>query len=113
LNEEVKSMENVYAAMLLHKAGKEINEENVTNVLTAAGITVDAVQVKALVASLSEVDIDEAIKAAPTMMAAAPAPAATAPAAEEKPKEEDKKKKAEDDKAKEDAALEGLGALFG
>jgi large subunit ribosomal protein L12 len=112
LNEEVKSMENVYAAMLLHKAGKEINEENVTNVLTAAGITVDAVQVKALVASLSEVDIDEAIKAAPTMMAAAPAPAAAAPAAEEKPKEE-KKKKAEEDKAKEDAALEGLGALFG
>jgi len=104
-------MENVYAAMLLHKAGKEINEENVTNVLTAAGITVDAVQVKALVASLSEVNIDEAIKAAPTMMAAAPAPAA-APAAEEKPKE-DKKKKAEEDKAKEDAALEGLGALFG
>ena len=105
-------MENVYAAMLLHKAGKEINEETVTSVLKAAGITVDAVQVKALVASLSEVDIDEAIKAAPTMMAAAPAPAA-APAAEEKPKEEDKKKKAEDEKAKEDAALEGLGALFG
>ena len=108
-------MENVYAAMLLHKAGKEINEENVTNVLTAAGITVDAVQVKALVASLSEVDIDEAIKAAPTMMAAAPAPAQApaAPAEEQKPKEEDKKKKAEEEKAKEDAALEGLGALFG
>jgi large subunit ribosomal protein L12 len=104
-------MENVYAAMLLHKAGKEINEETVTSVLKAAGITVDAVQVKALVASLSEVDIEEALKAAPTMMAAAPAPAA-APAAEEKPKE-DKKKKAEDEKAKEDAALEGLGALFG
>jgi large subunit ribosomal protein L12 len=106
-------MENIYAAMLLHKAGKEINEETVTSVLKAAGITVDAVQVKALVASLSEVDIDEAIKAAPTMMAAAPAPVAAAPAAEEKPKEEDKKKKAEEEKAKEDAALEGLGALFG
>jgi large subunit ribosomal protein L12 len=106
-------MENIYAAMLLHKAGKEINEETVTSVLKAAGLTVDAVQVKALVASLSEVDIDEAIKAAPTMMAAAPAaPAAPAPAAEEKPKE-DKKKKAEEEKAKEDAALEGLGALFG
>ena len=105
-------MENVYAAMLLHKAGKEINEEAVTSVLKAAGIAVDAVQVKALVASLSEVNIDEAIKAAPTMMAAAPA-SATAPTAEEKPKEEDKKKKAEDEKAKEDAALEGLGALFG
>ena len=104
-------MENVYAAMLLHKAGKEITEENVTNVLAAAGISVDAVQVKALVASLSEVNIDEAIKTAPTMMAAAPAPAAQA--VEEKPKEEDKKKKAEEEKAKEDAALEGLGALFG
>ena len=105
-------MENVYAAMLLHKAGKEISEENVTNVLTAAGITADVVQVKALVASLSEVDIDEAIKAAPTMMAAAPA-ATAAPATEEKPEVEDKKKKAEEEKAKEDAALEGLGALFG
>ena len=105
-------MENIYAAMLLHKAGKEINEESVTKVLEAAGLTVDAVQVKALVASLSEVNIDEAIKAAPTMMAAAPA---AAPAAESKPAApaEDKKKAAEDEKAKEEAALEGLGALFG
>jgi large subunit ribosomal protein L12 len=107
-------MEYVYAAMLLHKAGKEINEETVSNVLTAAGITVDAVRVKALVASLSEVNIDEAIKSAPTMMAApAAAQAPAAPATETKPKEEDKKKKAEEEKAKEDAALEGLGALFG
>ena len=65
-------MENIYAAMLLHKAGKEINEDSVTNVLKAAGIEVDAIQVKALVASLSEVNIDEALKAAPAMMAAAP-----------------------------------------
>jgi large subunit ribosomal protein L12 len=107
-------MENIYAAMLLHKAGKPIDEASVTKVLEAAGITVDAVQVKALVASLSEVNIDEAIKAAPAMMAAAPvaapaggeAKAAAAPA-------EDKKKKAEEEKAKEEAALEGLGALFG
>jgi large subunit ribosomal protein L12 len=107
-------MEYVYAAMLLHKAGKEINEKNLSNVLTAAGVTVDAVRVKALVASLSEVNIDEAIKAAPTMMAApAAAQAPTAPAAEAKPKEEDKKKKVEEEKAKEEAALEGLGALFG
>jgi large subunit ribosomal protein L12 len=107
-------MEYVYAAMLLHKAGKEINEENLSNVLTAAGVKVDAVRVKALVASLSEVNIEEAIKAAPAMMAApAVAQASTAPAAEAKPKEEDKKKKVEEEKAKEEAALEGLGALFG
>ncbi|MGB9914256.1 MAG: 50S ribosomal protein P1 [Candidatus Bathyarchaeales archaeon] len=107
-------MEYIYAAMLLHKAGKEINEESISNVLSAAGINVDAVKVKALVASLSEVNIDEAIKSAPTMMAAAPAaPAAAAPAAEQKPKEDEQKKKAEEEKAKEEAALEGLGALFG
>ena len=107
-------MENIYAAMLLHKANKAIDEASVTKVLEAAGITVDAVQIKALVASLSEVNIDEAIKAAPAMMAAAPVAAqaggeakpAAAPA-------EDKKKKAEEEKAKEEAALEGLGALFG
>jgi large subunit ribosomal protein L12 len=107
-------MEYIYAAMLLHKAGKEINEESLTQVLTSAGINADAVRVKALVASLAEVKIDEAIKSAPTMMAApaAAAPAATAPQAEAKPKEDEKKKK-EDEKAKEEAALEGLGALFG
>jgi large subunit ribosomal protein L12 len=101
-------MEYIYAAMLLHKAGKEINEANLTQVLTAAGINAETVRVKALVASLAEVKIDEAIKSAPTMMAAPAAPAA-APAAEAKPKEEKK----EDEKQKEEAALEGLGALFG
>ncbi len=106
-------MEYIYAAMLLHKAGKEINEQNLTQVLTAAGINADTVRVKALIASLAEVKIDEAIKSASTMMAApAAAPAAAAPAAQAKPKEDEKKKK-EDEKAKEEAALEGLGALFG
>jgi len=106
-------MEYVYAAMLLHKAGKEINEQNLTQVLTSAGIDADAVRVKALVASLAEVKIDEAIKSAPTMMAAPAAPVTAASAAEAKPKEEDKKKKETEEKQKEEAALEGLGALFG
>jgi len=106
-------MEYVYAAMLLYKAGKEINEENLTQVLTAAGINADTTRIKALVASLADVNIEEAIKSAPTMMVApATAPATAAPAAEAKPKEE-KKKKEEEEKAKEEAALEGLGALFG
>ncbi|MEM0095347.1 MAG: 50S ribosomal protein P1 [Candidatus Bathyarchaeia archaeon] len=108
-------MEYIYAAMLLHKAGKPINEENLTQVLTAAGVNVDAVRVKALVASLAEVNIDEVIKSAPAMMAAPVAAVSTAaaPAAESKPKEEEKKKKEEEEKAKEEAALEGLSALFG
>ena len=105
-------MEYVYAAMLLHKAGKEINEENLTQVLKAAGINADAARVKALVASLTEVNIEEAIKSAPTMMAAPATAPPAAPGAEAKPKEE-KKKKEEEEKAKEEAALEGLGALFG
>ena len=107
-------MEYIYAAMLLHKAGKEINEENLTQVLTSAGINAEPVRVKALVASLADVKIDEAIKSAPTMMAAPTTPQPTAaPAAVAKPKEDDKKKKEEEEKQKEEAALEGLGALFG
>jgi large subunit ribosomal protein L12 len=70
--------------------------------------------VKALVASLADVKIDEAIKSALTMMASPTTPQPTAaPAAEAKPKEDDKKKKEEEEKQKEEAALEGLGALFG
>jgi large subunit ribosomal protein L12 len=106
-------MEYVYAAMLLHKAGKEINEQSLTQVLASAGISTDVVRVKALIASLAEVKIDEAIKSASTMMAAPAVAPAAAPAAEAKPKEDDKKKKEEEDKHKEEAALEGLGALFG
>jgi large subunit ribosomal protein L12 len=104
------NMEYVYAAMLLHKAGKEINEKSVSEVLKAAGVNADSARVKALVASISEVDIEEAIKSAPAMAAAAPAPAAEAPAKkEEKPAEEEE----EDQEKKEEEAMEGLGALFG
>jgi len=107
-------MEYVYAAMLLHKAEKPIDEKNLTEVLKAAGIKADPIRIKALVASLSEVDIDEAIKSSPTMMpmAVAPTAAPTAPTPEAKPAE-DKKEKEKEEKEKEEAALEGLGALFG
>jgi len=109
---EGKNMEYVYAAMLLHRAGKEINENNLTQVLTAAGINADPVRIKALVASLAEVNIDEAIKTPPAFVTATPSPTAPAPAPTEKPAKEEKKKE-EEEKAKEEAALEGLGALFG
>jgi len=105
-------MEYVYAALLLHNAGKPVNEENVTKLLNAAGINTDPVRVKALVASLEEVNIDEAIKTAPAMMAAPVA--ATPSTAEAKPEaKKEEKKKEEEEKEKEEAALEGLGALFG
>jgi len=106
-------MEYVHAAILLHRAGKPIDEKNLTKVLSAAGIKTDPIRVKALVASLAEVDIEEAIKSPPAFMTAAPAPAAAAaPATEEKPAEKKKKTK-EEEKEKEEAAIEGLGALFG
>jgi large subunit ribosomal protein L12 len=106
-------MEYIYAALLLHKAGKAIKEENVKAVLTAAGITVDDSRAKALVAALDGVNIDEAISkaaAAPVAVAAAPAAAAHAGApAAASPKEEKK----EDKKDEEESGMAGLGALFG
>lgn len=106
-------MEYVYAALLLHKAGKPVNEENVTNLLNAAGVTTDPVRVKALVASLEEVDIEEAIKTVPTVMTVAPA-VGESDTVEAKPETKKEEKEAEkEEKKKEEAALEGLGALFG
>lgn len=70
-------MEYVYAALLLHKAGKPVDENGVTSVLKTAGVNVNEARVKALVASLEGVNIDEAISKA--AFAAAPAPAAAAP----------------------------------
>ncbi|UCG37655.1 MAG: 50S ribosomal protein P1 [Candidatus Bathyarchaeota archaeon] len=104
-------MEYVYAALLLHNAGKEISEENVAKLLKAAGVEADTVRVKALVASLEGINIEEAIKTAPAMMTAMPA--TSTPATEEKPAAEKKEEKKEEEKKKEEAALEGLGALFG
>ena len=107
-------MEYVYAALLLHKLKQNITEDSVKNVVQAAGVTPDDVRVKALVAALSEVQIDEALKAAPVAVAAAADHAAAGPAAaggtgaagggEAPPKEEEKK---------EEEALEGLSSLFG
>ncbi len=101
-------MKYVYAALLLHSSAQPITEESVKKVVSAAGSEVQEVQVKALVAALSEVNIDEALKAA-TMMPVAAAPAAAAPADSKK----EEKKSGEDEKKKEEEALAGLGALFG
>jgi large subunit ribosomal protein L12 len=101
-------MEYVYAAMMLHAVGKKVDETGLTNILKAAGAQVDEARVKALVAALEGVNIDEAIKSAAVPAVAAPAVAA-APAKTEKKKEE---KKVEEEK-KDEEALAGLGALFG
>src|SRR5215216_5699592 len=105
------SMEYVYAALLLHKLKQNITEDSVKNVVKAAGVTPDDVRVKALVAALGEVNIEEALRTAPVAVAAASAPAAgggAAPAGEAPAKEEEKK-----EEKKEEEALEGLSSLFG
>ena len=103
-------MEYVYAALMLHKLEKEVNEANVTSVVKATGAEVNEAQVKALVASLADVNIEEAIKAAPVAVAAAAAPAADAPA---EGGDDKKEKKAEPPSEKqEEAAMEGLSSLF-
>ncbi|MGB3907926.1 MAG: 50S ribosomal protein P1 [Methanomethylovorans sp.] len=103
-------MEYIYAALLLHKAGKEITEDSITAVLQAAGTATNESRVKALIAALEDVDIEEAmataaVTAAP--VAAAPAATAEAPAAAEEKKEEESKEEAEE------SGMAGLGALFG
>lgn len=94
-------MEYIYGALLLHKLGKEVNEENVKKVVAATGAKVEDSKVKSLIASLNGVDIEKELENA-SLVAAAPVVGAPAKKAEEKPKEE-----------KHEAAAEGLSALFG
>lgn len=106
----VIKIEYIYAGMLLHNAKQPLNEENIKKVLSAAGVAADDARTKALVAALSEVNIDEAIKSAAIPVAAAPA-ATAAPATEAK--KEAKKEEKKKEQASEEETAEGLGSLFG
>jgi len=99
-------MEYIYAALLLHRAGKEINEENLKKVLEAAGVQVNDARVKALVAALENVNIDEVLQQA-TQVTVAPTPI-TAPAQAQKVEKKEKEEK----KVSEEEAATGLSALF-
>jgi large subunit ribosomal protein L12 len=115
-------MEYVYAALILNESGEEINEDNLTGVLEAAGVDVEESRVKALVAALEDVDIDEAVEEAAAVPAAAggggaaPATEETEEAEpeEEEPEAEEEEAAEEDDGDDDDEASgEGLGELFG
>ena len=96
-------MEYIYAALLLHKLGKPVDEEGMKKVLSATGAEIDEGKLKSLVASLKDVNIDEELEKAVVASASAPASSGSAPEAKaEEPKEE-----------KHEAAAEGLSALFG
>ncbi|MFD1564855.1 50S ribosomal protein P1 [Haloarchaeobius amylolyticus] len=113
-------MEYVYAALILNESGEEINEDNLTDVLDAAGVDVEESRVKALVAALEDVDIDEAVEEAAAVPAGGAA-AGGAAAAEGGDDEGDDAEETsdvpdttdEDDDEDEEASGEGLGELFG
>ncbi|MEK6830558.1 MAG: 50S ribosomal protein L12 [Nanoarchaeota archaeon] len=93
-------MEYVYGALLLHKLGKEINEDNLNKILQASGANIEESKVKSLVISLKDVDIDQELKSALVATTVS-----TGASKEEKPAEEKEEKR--------EAAAEGLSALFG
>jgi len=95
-------MEYIYAALLLHKLSKEVNEKNLKSVIVAAGSDIDESKIKSLIASLKGVNIDEELAKASLISAAPIASGAHEEKKEEKHKEE-----------KKEAAAEGLSALFG
>ncbi len=102
-------MEYIYSALVLHAAGKAVDEDAIANVLKSAGVEPDAAKIKSLTASLEGVNIDEAIASAAIAPVAAAAPAAgAAPAEVPKSAEEEKK-----EEVSEDEAAAGLAALFG
>jgi len=102
-------MELIYAALLLHKSGKKINEENIKKIVSAVGISKDDAQIKALVSALDGVDIEKTLKEAAMPVAM---PAAQAPQ-QEKSAEKNEEKKEEKREEEEAKATAGLGALFG
>lgn len=108
-------IEYIYATLLLYKAGKEINEENLKKVLEAAGIQVDEVKVKSLVAAVKGIDIGKVLEQSMAMpVAAVPvAPATTTPTPSEEKKEEQKEEKEESKELSEEALAEGFASLFG
>ena len=98
-------MEYTYAALLLHKLGQEVSEENLKKVISATGVQIDEAKVKVLVASLKGVNIDEQL--ANASIAAAPAAGKEAGAESGEGAKEEKKA---EPKAE---AAEGLASLFG
>jgi large subunit ribosomal protein L12 len=112
VEKKVNEMEYVYAAMLLHSADRDISEDAVSSVLTAAGVEADGGRVKALVASLGLVDIDEAMatSVAAPVASAAPSVATGGASTEAAPAKEEA---AEEEAEEEAGGFEGLGSLFG
>ena len=72
-------MEYVYAALLLHKLGKPVDEDGIKKIIQATGVAIDDSKLKSLIASLQGVDIDKELENA-VIASAAPAAGGEAPA---------------------------------
>ena len=98
-------METIYAALILHKAQKDITEANIEKILKAASVDVDKAQLTKVVAGLKEADIETIISsaAAPVIVA----PVSSAESAKSAPKKE---KKEEPEEEEEEPT--GIGSLF-
>ncbi|MCS7102752.1 MAG: 50S ribosomal protein P1 [Candidatus Korarchaeum sp.] len=101
-------MEYIYAALMLHEVKRKVEPSDLEQVLRAAGTEPDPARVKQLVNALSKVNIDELVSQASVMPVAVATPTPTPVEQKEERKEEKKEEKEE-----EEAALAGLGALFG
>lgn len=110
-------MKYIHAAMLLHEADKDITEANVRDVLETANADVNEHRVKALVAALEDVDIDDALDV-PGAVRAADQPVtreATDDVGEDDADESDSAEESDDatdDDGGADDGAEGLGAMF-
>ncbi|RDD52797.1 MAG: 50S ribosomal protein P1 [Candidatus Korarchaeota archaeon NZ13-K] len=102
-------MEYIYAALMLHELKRKVEAGDLEQVLRAAGAEPDPARIKQLVTALSGVNIDEIVSQASLMPAAPVAAPAQAPVEQREEKKEEKK----EEKEEEEAALAGLGALFG
>ncbi|MFP3143742.1 MAG: 50S ribosomal protein P1 [Caldisphaera sp.] len=99
----------VHAALALYYAGAKLSEDNLKKVVESLGLQADDAKVKMLVASISELKLDEVLKnAAVAVSAPVSAPVSAAPAEAAEKKEEKK-----EEENKEVDVSEGLSGLFG
>ncbi len=106
-------MEYIYAALLLHKAGKEITEERLIAILNAADIDINENRVKALIASLEGVDIEEAISKSSIVSMNLTSVSGSQPSSETQSTESKVEEKEKEPDHSEEDGMAGLGALFG
>ncbi|MCE4607664.1 MAG: 50S ribosomal protein P1 [Caldisphaeraceae archaeon] len=99
----------VHAALALYYAGAQLNEDNLKKVVESLGMQADDARIKMLVASLSEINIEDVLKSASAVVSAPVAAPASAPVEEKKEEEKEEEK----EESKEVDIGEGLSGLFG